>query len=424
MLKGLKLSYKKRDGKEDEKKEAPGTRDDDADKLLLDPLKKRPPAIGHNGGKTADEDNEDPRPIGQTKEVKEATFRKQYDFSKIDDGNTELDGLGGLTGLTGPNGLTGGLSEPLAEQQKVLVPEDLLGAANAVWDLIKNKQLVQASDTNERLSNDAFRLLRAPNPLGAPGPGAETGAVLVDGRPQPLVQVRAADPKKLHVLGKCRFCLANGLLKEYEILDANEHLFILQPNKTPFAGKHFLIVPVSHCVSMLESTETEYLQLQVSKKEIRRQVRAHGEDVLFIETSYRHLLQHHTMVDVLIGPSDSLEQAPIFFGKAFDDGGGEWRTNRRQVLLHKAGNGSLYVGLKKSIPVNLPYVHVEWSEDEGVVHLIENEETYDRSTVYDVFGSMIDIDPLEAKQVKELLPQQMIQFKKTCFVKTFLKDVK
>lgn len=38
--------------------------------------------------------------------------------------------------------------------------------------------------------------------------------------------------KEERILANCRFCLANGLLKEEEVLSISDNFFLVQPNKS------------------------------------------------------------------------------------------------------------------------------------------------------------------------------------------------
>lgn len=44
---------------------------------------------------------------------------------------------------------------------------------------------------------------------------------------------------------------------------------------------------------------------------------------------------------------------------------------------------------------------MEWDEDEGMVHIIEEEDRFDRRVVYQIFGSMIEEDDLAVRAPKE-----------------------
>ena len=46
-------------------------------------------------------------------------------------------------------------------------------------------------------------------------------------------------------------------------------------------------------------------------------------------------------------------------------------------------------------------MYVEWAEDEGLVHVIEEEDRFDRRVVYETFGSLTEADDLEVRAPKE-----------------------
>jgi len=66
---------------------------------------------------------------------------------------------------------------------------------------------------------------------------------------------------------------------------------------------------------------------------------------------------------------------------------------------------------------DFPYAWVEWSDDEGLAHIIEDEENFDRRIMFDTFASMAELDGLETRGHKEyyfayfrVTPDQMLRF--------------
>lgn len=46
---------------------------------------------------------------------------------------------------------------------------------------------------------------------------------------------------------------------------------------------------------------------------------------------------------------------------------------------------------------DFPYALVEWADDEGLVHILEDEEAFDRRVMFDTFASMAELDGLETR---------------------------
>lgn len=62
-----------------------------------------------------------------------------------------------------------------------------------------------------------------------------------------------ANRREEKILGSCRFCLPNGLLKEEEILSISDNVFLLQPNlsKEGVKKRRFLENICSCCLSLM-----------------------------------------------------------------------------------------------------------------------------------------------------------------------------
>lgn len=151
--------------------------------------------------------------------------------------------------------------------------------------------------------------------------------------------------KEERVLSSCRFCLANGQLKEEEILSISDHFYLMQPNKSTlklpasFAGRHLLLVPFSHAQSVRAINEQEQQELKAFKRSIEQYAAASGLEVLFVETAYRFNCVPHAKLEALLAPVGALEQAPIFFAKAFSDIDGEWNTHKKVIAVSKKEGG-------------------------------------------------------------------------------------
>ena len=156
----------------------------------------------------------------------------------------------------------------------------------------------------------------------------------------------AAARREERVLTSCRFCLANGQLREEEILSISDNFFLLQPNKSrpdsataSFPGRHLLLVPFSHAQSVRAVNEQERQELRAYKRSLEQFAAASGLEALFVETAYRFDRVPHAKLEVLLAPAEALEQAPVFFAKAFSDIDGEWNTHKKVISVSRKEGG-------------------------------------------------------------------------------------
>ena len=174
---------------------------------------------------------------------------------------------------------------------------------------------------------------------------------------------------------------------------------------TAFPGRHFILVPFSHTKSIREISEQERIELRNYKISIIQYAASQELSVLFVETAFNLDKMPHAKLEVLLAPEENLEQVAIFYTKAFTDLDGDWAVHKKVYNISKKEGG-----LFKQIPPNFAYVYIEWSEDEGLAHIIEDDERFDRKMIYEVFGTMNEIDDLQARSTPEILPEQMEKF--------------
>ena len=68
-----------------------------------------------------------------------------------------------------------------------------------------------------------------------------------------------------------------------------------------------------------------------------------------------------------------LAKAPLYFKKAIDEAESEWSQHHAKRLIETKTKG-----LRGSIPPNFPYFYVQFGYANGFVHVIDDEQKFDR----------------------------------------------
>jgi hypothetical protein len=76
----------------------------------------------------------------------------------------------------------------------------------------------------------------------------------------------------------------------------------------------------------------------------------------------------HSVIDLVPVPASLLDEVVMSFQSAFNDASSDWAQHRAKIALTK--QKPLYT----AIPRHFPYYWVEWAEDDGVVHPIDQAE--------------------------------------------------
>src|SRR3990167_6281838 len=208
------------------------------------------------------------------------------------------------------------------------------------------------------------------------------------------------------VLASCRLCLANAKLREEEVLSVGDHFYLLQPNQTPFPGKHFLLVPLGHTRSSRETPENEREDLEQFISALSKWADSQNNEILCLETAYFLDAIPHAKLEVVVAPKNTFDEASLFFTQCFEGVDGDWNTHRKVIQLSR-DKGGMY----KQIPPGFPYVAVLWGPHEGLLHIIEEENKFDRKVVYQVIATMMEADSLLSKAAKEISSDQMVKLR-------------
>lgn len=301
--------------------------------------------------------------------------------------------------------------------------KDLQNLTNEIWENLKSGQRIEASEKLNNLNRTIYTwrsgqlsAKMVSGDLGLQNGWQRTLGDHTDSEAKKrlaakeyedmdyITKMQKLQSKKLkqqtRVLGSCRFCLANGALKDYEILAMSERAYILQPKRSSFPGKHFMIFPFTHCDSTLKLDQEERAEVLKFRDCLTDYIKNYFQedlDVIVTETAFQFEKAPHAFLEIFAIDREASLQAPMFFYKAFSDLGSEWDANRRiRELKREKG------GIVKQIPKAMEFCSVEWAVDEGYVKIIDDWRDFDRSFIYEVIGSMMDLDVMVAKAPREL----------------------
>ena len=110
-----------------------------------------------------------------------------------------------------------------------------------------------------------------------------------------------------------------------------------------------------------------------------------GKDVIFLETCMKPSQQKHTVVEAIPLPGGKAAQASGYFKTNLETISAEEEFE----AVHKRIIDTRGKGLRASIPKNFPYFHVEFGINGGYLHMIEDEENWDRQFGHHVCAGMI-----------------------------------
>lgn len=124
---------------------------------------------------------------------------------------------------------------------------------------------------------------------------------------------------------------------------------------------------------------------------------------VFIEYS-QHVNSHqHMEIECIPIKSRYLEDAKLYFKKAFLEQDYEWTTNKKLIdTTPQKGN------LTKIINANFSYVHVDFNAQGGFLHIIEDTSKFSQIFLKEIFCPLLKKESFEIKYPPKLSPKELI----------------
>jgi len=116
-----------------------------------------------------------------------------------------------------------------------------------------------------------------------------------------------------------------------------------------------------------------------------RMFRDQDQDVVIFETATFLKRHPHMYLECVPMPKETGELAPIYFKKAIQECETEWSQNKKLVDLRGRD-------VRKCIPKGLPYFSVDFGDDSGFAHVIEDEQSFPRNFAQEIIGGMLELD--------------------------------
>ena len=123
---------------------------------------------------------------------------------------------------------------------------------------------------------------------------------------------------------------------------------------------------------------------------------------VFIEFS-QHVNNHqHMEIECIPIKSKLLEDAKLYFKKAFMEQDYEWTTNKKLIdTTPHRGN------LTKYLNSNFSYVHVDFNAQGGFLHIIEDVSKFSQVFLKEIFCPLLKKESFEIKYPDKISPKEL-----------------
>lgn len=198
----------------------------------------------------------------------------------------------------------------------------------------------------------------------------------------------------------CKLCLSNSSFKEHLLIAIGINVYLSVPPYQSLAIGHCLIAPLEHLACSLHMDENVWSEVKIFQKGLAKMFSDDNMDVIFTECYTSTTKRSHMYIDCIPIPKDEGSMAPMYFKKAILESDAEWAHNKKLLDTRQKG-------LRKCVPVGLPYFFVDFNNEGGFAHVIEESSLFPHYFAKEVIGGLIDAEPrLWLKPHNESFEQQ------------------
>lgn len=113
--------------------------------------------------------------------------------------------------------------------------------------------------------------------------------------------------------------------------------------------------------------------------------------------------KNHALIEAIPMDPDAFGKAPLYFKKALQEAESEWSQHAAKSVIETKNKG-----LRGSIPPNFPYLYVQFSYGNGFVHVIDDENKFDRQLGRQVAIGLLRL-PAEVMHRKQRVDAPAVQ---------------
>ena len=210
------------------------------------------------------------------------------------------------------------------------------------------------------------------------------------------------------ILENCQFCVNSSCNKPHLMVAMGLNTYLAVPQCQSLTEGHCIITPIEHTVCSLQMDENVWSEVKIFQKGLTKMFADHDKDVVFSECFCNPGRKAHMYIDCIPLAKNEGSLAPMYFKKAILESDSEWAQNRRLIDTRQKG-------LRSSVPLGLPYFSVDFNNEGGFAHVIEDSSLFPHYFAKEVVGGLIDTDPVlwlkPPRETRESQVQKTAQIK-------------
>ncbi|KAF0698419.1 Aste57867_10948 [Aphanomyces stellatus] len=193
---------------------------------------------------------------------------------------------------------------------------------------------------------------------------------------------------------RCWHCPGSDAFKGHLVVAMGQHAYVALAAASTVVDLQCLIVPTEHVAAMTSMDESVDAEVAAFKAALEAMAQSQEQSMVFMERTFDAAKKRHTVIECVALPRETAADVPLFFKQAILECDEEWSTHKK--IIDTSGKG-----VKRAIPKNFAYFHVEWPIQNngapptygGYGHIIEDAAQFPADFGMDTIAGMLEVDP-------------------------------
>ena len=253
--------------------------------------------------------------------------------------------------------------------------------------LMEQERKLTADDTYEAIAQMASKFVRS-NPEDVvddvvdiatkSNPARESGKM--------KIKMLAESRKMEEIMENCRLCVNGSNFRRHLVISMGVNAYLCVPPHMSLTSGHCMIVPLEHTPCSLQMDENVWSEVKSFQRSLTKMFDDHEQDVIFSECYTDPKRRSHMYIDCIPVPKDEGSMAPMYFKKAILESDSEWAQNKKLIDTRQKN-------VNNCVPLGLPYFYVDFNNEGGFAHVIEDASLFPQYFAKEVIGGIIDAEP-------------------------------
>jgi hypothetical protein len=211
------------------------------------------------------------------------------------------------------------------------------------------------------------------------------------------------EKRRLTILSNCARCYG-AKLSEYSVICESQNIYLAYPYLSgSITDFHLILSSKEHVNSSASIEENVYDEVRNFMKSIVACNIEKDYSTIFIEFALTANSVSHFEIECIPIKHKLLEDARLYFKKAFMDQDYEWSTNKNLV------DTTPYKGnLTKILSENFAYVNVDFNAQGGFLHPIEDASRFSQTFLREILCPVLKKQVHEVKYPKKLGVKELV----------------